>query len=111
MKTPSNCPICRRPLLNTEMPAIVLSYWRKECLTHPSHRIIFTTKPGWDNEVNAVILHLPNGHCIRWSLSQEALTLSSDDFLFDDMSLPFFEPDFSDHKKLLRKIKTLILFS
>lgn len=117
MKTPSNCPICQKPLLNEEKLSTGFPCWEKKCMGN--HYLVMTTKPGYDDQLAFLSLQLSPKCFVNWNFFVPGICWLSDAPIKIQASrkkvrierLPFFEPDFSDYKKLLNKIKTLILFS
>lgn len=111
MTPPTQCPCCSRNLLNENMPTVGLAYWRKSCYWMPNHKIIIHTIPGNDDAVHRITIRVREGLMISWDLKEQTCWLSKSMDLEWNQMLPFFEPDLSDYKKLMNRIKIYILFS
>lgn len=120
MITPTNCPCCKDPLLNNEILSKKKgSIWIKTCLKRLDHKFSLTCLSNPDIILHFSIQISPNTFA-TWDLSDESknikirkgilgnidlgLKLSQDDF-----TLPYFEPDFSDYKKTIKKVNRYII--
>lgn len=119
MKIFSRCPLCDDPLVNQfnmHGDIIVYKNCRKrqshifscmECNDH-THRLVFTLSVNPPLSV-AFLMDISGIEVARIGVGKE---LPSEQAIISaSLELPFFEPDFSDIKKLINKIKILISFS
>ncbi len=109
MKAPKNCPVCGDPMLNTFPPAEDLSdRVTKQCNKRLSHSLTITC----DGDVVASIsirLDSAGRREANWYFYINELWIA--DGGKDAVALPFFEPNLSNYKKLVDKVKTYLVFS
>ena len=112
MKAPTHCPVCGDPMLNTFPPAEDLSNKvTKSCTLRLNHKITLIAE---GDEVSQLSIDLGNGlEAIFlfllnkiWVQSNKSNTIG-----IDYTILPFFEPNLSNYKKLVEKVKTYLVFS
>lgn len=112
MKAPSQCPYCKRNLVNEYIPGPQgTSHWRKSCTHIPNHSITIYTDPGNDDEIGTLFIRVKIGLLISWNFTKKECKLLKSLEPLSDLNLPFFEPDLSNYTKLIEKIKIYILFS
>jgi hypothetical protein len=111
MKTPSNCPFCGDPLLNEFIKTVEgACYTNKICNKRLDHKIIIRPCLRNDDYVDWICIPYSKDANILWHMGPGSLIISNTTN-GNRLYLPFFQPDLSNHKKLLNKIKTYILFS
>jgi hypothetical protein len=106
---PINCPVCRDPLVNDFVPTSKnneLHY--KKCTKRLDHNISYLLDD--IGALYSVTITLNVGRILKacWVYDIHKL------FVYDHiqrMELPYFDPDFSDYKKLTNKIKLYMLLS
>lgn len=112
MKAPTHCPICGDPLLNIFPPAEEFSTRvDKSCNKRLSHGIAMICE---DDEVKSLSIGLDRGTHLQatWFFTlREIWILNMSKKEIPAVVIPFFDPDFSNYKKLVNKIKTYLLFS
>jgi hypothetical protein len=106
---PSKCPICNKPMMNSYKLLVDGTEQLILKCNGISHMIRFYSSTHDHDEVTWVSL-LANNKVIDWEPSIKRLGVSDvkDE---NEIVIPYFEPDFSDYKKLLSKIKTYLVFS
>ena len=113
MQMPIKCPVCHGPLLNNYMYLPDTEQLYKKCNKNINHDITFYGYwDGADKDDNVSIMEIRNKgkSIIQWHFTYEEKRITV--FTTDKRcQLPYFEPDFSNYKKLLNKIKTYIIFS
>lgn len=108
MKVPINCPLCGDPLINDERP--IQNVCTKECRRRLSHILEIDYDTETDEVVNIVLTYdRTTKSQVFWFYRSEEVTAAS--AASKDLQLPWFEPDLSDLRKLVQKIKIYILFS
>ena len=109
-KMPVNCPICNGPLIN-DYQNIARGRTRltKKCCKQVTHQITIRACDRDNDYIDWV--SIPWGHTdvINWYYGSGRLLLNT--IKGQDYHIPWFEPDFSDLKKLKEKLKTYLLFS
>lgn len=114
---PSTCPVCHYPLVNDYVPnKDQTERLVKKCTHMLNHKLIFGSHYKRHDEITMIELHFDFPLIINWGYIDEQLThcyLTKGPITTDNlpMPLPNFEPDFSDYKKLVNKIKTYMVFS
>ena len=112
MKAPTHCPVCGDAMLNTFPPAEDLNdRVTKSCTRRLDHKITMIVD---GNEVSQMGVDLGNGQEGIWLFTLNALWIQaaiSSKNPKNTVVLPFFEPDLSDYKKLVEKVKTYLVFS
>ncbi len=109
MKAPIHCPVCGDPLLNIFPPAEDLTNRvTKICSRRVNHNIVFLVE---DDEVSQMAIDIGNGLQAVWLFLLEAVWIQGIKKDKEVMVLPFFEPDLSNYRKLVNKVKTYLLFS
>ena len=109
MKAPTKCPVCGDPMLNVFPPAEELSdRVHKHCDKRLNHAIVITCN---GNEVEALTIELNKNTQLEavWYFYVKELWITDKDKPV--ITLPWFEPNLSDYKKLVNKIKTYLVFS
>lgn len=106
----SHCPVCKDPLLNTIFSDDNLIY--KACKQRLYHSLFFI----YDSKkevIKTIGINFGknNACCAYFNLLDKILFISDASDFKEDLYIPFFEPDFSDYKKIISKLKTYILFS
>ena len=112
MKLPINCPICNSPLLNEYQNHITGGVeLRKKCLSI-NHQLFIRADQPYEN-IALLSLRLGYNSFIYWDY--ENMDLQKSCFILTEqkpiLTLPWFDPDFSNYKKLLNKIKLYCVFS
>lgn len=107
---PSKCPICREPLLN-DYQNIARGRTRltKKCHKFLDHRITIRASDIDHTYINWISIPWGDKSVINWYYGTGRLLLNTIEGI--DYHIPFFEPDFSDFKKLKDKLKTYLVFS
>ena len=111
MKTFSHCPKCHGPLLNDPPFTIGKGYWLKWCNKYTDHFVKIKTVPGDDDKISSLTIFLGPDKLFTWFPEAEICWSSKTWDLECCVMIPYFEPDFSDYRKLINKIKTYLLFS
>jgi len=115
MKIITHCPKCGDALLNEEVPDLSHSgVWTKKCTKRLGHKFSMFYNIN-DGEVNSICIQITNKVDATWCFRNNLLSVSNRGLplrrLLESMQfIPYFEPDLSDYKKLVSKIKTYILF-
>lgn len=113
MKTPTNCLICNDPLLNTDVSDKItqVQRWQKSCSKYLNHSFFCQT---YDEDIDYLSYvsfttnYLECG-CV-WHPINKMFYINNKDVPSLWRTIPYFEPDFSDFKKLIDKIKTYVIF-
>lgn len=119
MKLPIKCPICNDPLLNEDV--YLSKMWRKICANKLNHKFFVIYEVNTDMIVNFSIVDDKNNAWRFYPLDdtiaiykdvklQLLKNLRRDGSLKNYKIIPYFEPDFSDFKKLINKLRTYTLF-
>lgn len=112
MKVPVNCPVCGDPLLNIFPPAEDFgNKVTKYCYRRVDHRISMIVE---DNEVSQLSVDLADGTEAIFLFLLDKIWVQNTIYSKSKKNmvvLPFFEPDLSNYKKLVAKIKTYLVFS
>lgn len=112
MKAPIKCPICDDAMLNIFSPAEDLhERVTKSCTNKIDHKLNMIVD---GNEVSQMSLDLGNGQEAIWLFTLNAVWVQSAKYNKNPINtvvLPFFEPDLSNYKKLVEKVKTYLVFS
>lgn len=119
MKTPTICPKCHEPLVNTALKlrsgTIV---WKKACKDKLDHEFLCIVKDEdnvviltgmvlnrntslkvcWDFINNKIVIH--KGETIRFPFRGKGI-----------LEIPWFEPNMDEYDKLINKVRKLITFS
>lgn len=115
MKMPIRCPICNGVMLTEHYTLLnEKENYRKSC-TQINHDIYYISLPDRD-EVEHFGIYVSKQVSVYWfpnlSTSQIVMVTKGKDKKADkSLYLPYFEPDFSNYKKLVEKIKTYLVFS
>jgi hypothetical protein len=119
MKIPTKCPCCHDPLLSSYQESRSgPGKWKKTCANKLSHK--FTCMHD-DNSEELILIgvELSSKVYATWWLDGQKLVISSvvppltsiyssrESYIW----LPYFEPDISNYKKLIDKLKTYLVFS
>lgn len=115
MKMPTNCPICQLPLLN-EFDKLTAS--TKYCYKKIDHNITFFSMNHCDDVIGSISLKISiHGKLwkIIWSMpfhnNNCGQIYMSPANSFNYMGVPYFEPNFSNLKALINKLKMYIVFT
>lgn len=112
MKAPTMCPVCGDAMLNTFPPAEELNdRMTKSCIFKLNHKVVMIVK---DDEVDQMSIDLGNGYEAIFLFFMKHIWVQptrANKTGAGHMVLPFFEPNLSDYKKLVNKIKTYMVFS
>jgi hypothetical protein len=115
MKIPTHCPKCGDVLLNEEVLGISSTgVWKKSCSKRLGHKfsVIYNIN---ESEISGLCMQITNKAEAYWDFRNTLLTVSKKskslkELMKSTQFIPYFEPDLSDYKKLVSKIKTYILF-
>jgi hypothetical protein len=110
MKMPINCPICKEPLCNSFLGSEKSNCLQKECTNKLDHKIYYISLMDSYDELSLVSIPLTHGVIVIWSPLIKDLEIRNTSKT-EGQHLPYFEPDFSDYKHLIKKLKTYITFS
>lgn len=105
----ANCPICNSPYGN-EFVGQYNNTHIKRC-QQINHNISLYAR---DNSIYKALLILRKTKTVTvvaWLYNDKAVRLQSIPQFSDYQYLEWFEPDFSNYKKLMKKVKTYIAFS
>lgn len=112
MKAPTHCPVCGDAMVNTFPPAEDLSERvTKSCTRRLSHKITILAD---GDEVSQMSIDLGNGLEAIFMFLMDKIWIQpsfGSKKKTDFVILPFFEPDLSDYKKLVDKVRTYLVFS
>lgn len=114
MKLPSLCPFCHAPMITDYRGDY---YIIKCCRLKIDHYILFEAKIDPFNEeiVYRIKLRISDKILIVFHFNSKIIEIihksKISEAFYQKSDIPFFEPDLSDHKKLINKIKTYLLFS
>lgn len=116
MKTPTVCPKCHGPLLNTELPLRNgESAWKKTCINKLNHHFTCVTHQYDDDSVEIIIIEINQGNVplkVSWYFTPRMLIVYKEIIGSDDaIKIPWVEPNIHEYDKLIDKIKTYIVFS
>lgn len=108
MKIPSYCPFCNDPLKYDEFPGIVET---RLCNKRIDHNIKFISHIR-SEEIRAIhiLLEPKTKKTMIWDFEDKEAKIRKIGHL-ESIELPWFDPDLSDFKKLMKKIKTYAVFS
>ncbi len=123
MKMPIKCPVCNKTMLTIftklKLANSVSPVCQKTC-NHNNYDIsLYSLEDDWEGIIcHASILYknttFGNGTILAiwdFSILKMSLLIEENEERAKRLSLPWFEPDLSNPKKLLNKIKTYIVFS
>jgi hypothetical protein len=111
MKTPIDCPFCGDPLLNDFREAAGgIIYLTKTCNKRIDHTIKIRACRLDNDYVDWICIPYSDNTNVLWYMGTGSLILNNTSS-GSDYRLPFFEPDLSNYKKLVQKIKIYLLFS
>ena len=111
MKVPTKCPFCGDTLLNTFPPAEDFNNQvTKYCNRRVIHKVTIIVE---NDEVVTFSMSLEYNTKLQitWGFKSGKLWVWDDKPFSPITYLPFFDPDFSDYRKLVNKIKTYLVFS
>lgn len=116
MKTPTICPKCHGPLLNTELSLRNgASVWKKTCTDKLNHHFTCITRPNNDDLVEIVVIKINRGGTllkVGWYFTTRMLMVYKEIVDSDDaIKIPWVEPTIHEYDKLVEKIKTYMVFS
>ena len=120
MQLPINCPICRSIMLTEFKGAAVII---KSCRKNISHSMVFVADIDTSEllEIELQMSAVPEVQA-EWDFKDQSLTIITNDSVPLPLPpggtcppkkarLPFFQPDLSDCRKLIDKLKTYLVFS
>jgi hypothetical protein len=109
MKMPVNCPICGGILLNeyTDQPSKYVRFI-KICSKRINHNIQWEALDNSHDELYKIYVLLNNKPVGEWNVIYKYINVYTPK---GELRIPYFEPDFSNYKRLIEKIKTYIVFS
>lgn len=114
MKVPTHCPICGDPMLNIFPPAEDMGQGKKVtkyCNKKVTHGITMVCD---DDEVTSLSLGMDYKTQLQatWLFNLRELWIwEGEKKEVPVIKIPWFEPNFSNHRKLINKLKTYLLFS
>ncbi len=110
MKIPSKCPFCNNIFVKTYYAAGVRKDFSTHQCTKTSHDIKYYSSDTDSDMADEIHLIIPEiSYVLVWHFVNNDFGLSSHNDNF--YPLQWIDPDFSDRKKLIKKIKTMITFS
>lgn len=122
VKTFSYCPKCKKPMLNEAITDIPGSKgkWRLSCLG-VDHDILAVTPKNRDDILEKMHIAIRMGTAKRdrvyvdWNFEKEELKITEGwigaSFYEPNVIIPYFEPDLSQYDKLIKKLRTYLIFS
>jgi hypothetical protein len=111
MKDCKNCPFCGDPMINNFPPAEDMScYVTKYCNRRVDHNVKLIVDMD-DDKVTQMGIDLGNGYEAIFLFSLKAIWIQGIKKDKSMMVLPFFEPDLSNYRRLVDKVKTYLVFS
>ena len=116
MKTPTICPKCHGPLLNTELPLRGgTGVWKKTCTDKLNHHFTCITQPNNDDLIEIVVIKINRGATplkVGWYFTARMLMVYKEVVgSADAIKIPWVEPTLDEYDKLIEKIKTYVVFS
>ena len=107
---PINCPICNDPLVN-DYDNIARGRTRltKKCYKRIDHRITIRACDTNHDYINFISIPWGDKSVINWYYGTGHVLLNTVEGV--DYHIPWFEPNFSDYKRLKEKLKTYLVFS
>lgn len=109
---PIKCLVCNDPLLNEYITYHDGSQLSKSCIKKIDHHLVFHSYLRDHDRVLQIWSRLRNQTLkIIWTPDTSQLEYSSSSNYDKLYNLPYFEPDFSNYKKLIEKIKLYLTFS
>ena len=114
MKMPKNCPICNGPVLNKfrDNPAPRSFALEKTCSDKIDH-LFYCASKSVDNDeayVISVSFNSTRTKSAMWLPGEKKLWVTGGNSATKTL-IPYIEPDFSDYRKLCKKLKTYLVFS
>lgn len=120
MKIYSRCPICNNPMVtsfgDSKVPGIkqIKSISIQECIKYLSHKIsIYSISSTQEIYKIELMINTNPMQYVVWAYTYMECWIFSEkeDGTFTKTILPFFDPDLSNYKKLIEKVKTYLIFS
>ena len=110
MKMPDRCPICNGIMLIDYKNNKKKEFYKKSC-TQINHDICYVICP--DDTVDRVSIYVNRQISVYWFTppNEQTVVVTKGSKIDNSLYLPYFEPDFSNYKQLIEKIKTYIVFS
>lgn len=111
---PKKCPVCGEPVMNNFYEKVGKREFslEKTCNKKLDHIFFCASKKA--DDANAFVVSLSTRTkdplSISWFPENKTLYVAKKD-LMNRVQLPYFEPDFSNLRKLIKKIKTYLVFS
>lgn len=114
MLMPANCPICQEPLFNDfkDKPSRHAFGWQKTCSKKLDHFFYCAAKTQDDTEVYFISTSFGSNRQIvaNWILPTQDLVITGK-ISGNRIPVPWVEPDFSNYRNLVKKLKTCLVFS
>jgi hypothetical protein len=117
MKMPIKCPICNGVMLTEHYTLLnKKESYRKSC-TQINHDIYYLSETSIDNvdDVEHFGVYINKHVSAYWfpnlSTGKQFVMITKGKKIDNPLYLPYFEPDFSNYKQLVEKIKTYLVFS
>ncbi len=117
MNAHKNCPFCNSPLLNEEATGrFIKNLWRKSCLFRLDHKFVETCKQS-DDKVYILKIQIDKNLTAYWFFDNKKIAVVDCHISMlpkpedKQTEIPWFEPDLSNYKLLVSKIKKYVLFS
>lgn len=112
MKAFINCPICNSPLMNNFQERRFKPVLTKYCNIKLNHNFSFEVQLDDNQDTVKDMTLIYNDLYIMWFPDEKrCLAWNKKNRTSLAISLPYFEPNFSNYQKLIEKIKLCILFS
>ena len=117
MKSLTKCPVCSDSLLNTSMRLKSgNNIWLKTCVNRLGHNVSCSTKVNNDDELSTLSFVIDSKSQLRvtWFFDDKLVFIHKSSVNLakkNGQMIPYFEPDLSNYKKMLEKIKTYLIFS
>jgi hypothetical protein len=114
MKIPIYCPKCGDVLLSEEMLFFGKDVWSKKCTKRLGHKFSVFYNIN-EADINSLCIQISKNVDVLWDFRNELLSVSKPgkslkELMKSTQFIPYFEPDLSNWKKLISKLKTYILF-
>jgi hypothetical protein len=117
MKPFTNCPKCHKPLLNTPFKLKCGSeFWRKDCTNYIDHWFTSVTSADDDDTLTGIgiVIDMKTQLRATWNLIDKHIIIHNNmnyrQSLENGVKIPYFEPDLSNYKKIINKLKTYAVF-
>lgn len=120
MKTPTICPKCHEPLMNSVLPLRNgAESWKKVCDKKLDHSFICLTKEGKEDVIILIGMTLSYDKSIKvcWDFVRTKIVVHKGESIVVPfpgkgfLEIPWFEPNIDEYDKLIDKIKKYVTFS